>query len=80
MKDEISRLKTEEKCDFVAIYVHFGKEKSNQILDNQKVIAHGYIDAGANLVIGSHAHCLQGIEIYKGVPIYYNLGNFLLFI
>lgn len=77
VKDEISRLKTEEKCDFVAIYVHFGKEKSNQILDNQKVIAHGYIDAGANLVIGSHAHCLQGIEIYKGVPIYYNLGNFL---
>ena len=29
------------------------------------------------MVIGSHAHNLQGIEIYKDAPIYYNLGNFL---
>ena len=77
VKDEITELKINENCDFVIVYVHFGKEKSNSILDNQKTIAHGYIDAGADLVMGSHAHCLQGIEIYNGVPIYYNLGNFL---
>ena len=77
VKTQITELKTIDNCDFVIVYVHFGKEKSNSILDNQKIIAHGYIDAGADLVMGSHAHCLQGIEIYKGVPIYYNLGNFL---
>lgn len=77
VKDEITRLKEEEKCDIVAVYVHFGKEKSYELTSNQPVIAHGYIDAGADFVIGSHAHNLQGIEIYNGAPIYYNLGNFL---
>lgn len=77
IKEEITRLKEEEKCDFVAIYVHFGTEKQNTPNNNQSIIAHGYIDAGADLVIGSHAHTLQGIEFYNGKPIYYNLGNFL---
>lgn len=77
VKDEIKRLKEEEKCDIVAVYVHFGKEKSYEIIKSQKVVAHGYVDSGADLVIGSHAHNLQGIEIYKDAPIYYNLGNFL---
>lgn len=77
VKKEITRLKEEEKCDFVAIYVHFGTEKKNTPNENQPIIAHGYIDSGADLVIGSHAHTLQGIEFYKGKPIYYNLGNFL---
>ncbi len=77
VKDEIKRLKEEEKCDIVAVYVHFGKEGSFDLLQNQKNIAHGYVDSGADFVIGSHAHNLQGIEIYNGAPIYYNLGNFL---
>ena len=77
IKDEIKRLKEEEKCDIVAVYVHFGKEHTYEILQNQKNIAYGYIDSGADFVIGSHAHNLQGIEIYNGAPIYYNLGNFL---
>ena len=36
-----------------------------------------YIDAGADLVIGSHPHVLQGIEYYQGKPIVYSLGNFV---
>ena len=77
LKDEISRLKNEEGCDTVIVFVHFGTEKTNQINDNQPVIAHGYVDAGADAVIGCHAHTLQGIEIYNKAPIFYNLGNFL---
>lgn len=77
IKDEITRLKEEENCDFVAIYVHFGEEGENQFRDYQEAVAHGYIDAGADLVLGSHAHTLQGIEIYNGKLIFYNLGNFL---
>lgn len=77
VKDEIKRLKDEEKCDFVIVYVHFGTEKSNKPNSNQPLIAYGYIDSGADCVIGSHAHTLQGIEFYNGKPIYYNLGNFL---
>ena len=38
--------------------------------------AHAYIDAGADAVIGTHPHILQGIEFYNGKPIMYSLGNF----
>jgi hypothetical protein len=39
--------------------------------------AHRCIDAGADAVIGSGCHRLRGIEIYKGRPIFYSLGNFI---
>ena len=35
-----------------------------------------FIDAGADLIVGTHAHQLQGVEFYKGKAIFYNLGNF----
>ncbi|MGL4368851.1 MAG: CapA family protein, partial [Spirochaetota bacterium] len=37
--------------------------------------AHAVIDAGADAVIGHHPHIPQGIEIYKGNPVFYSLGN-----
>ena len=39
-------------------------------------LGHALIDAGADLVIGNHSHCLQGMEAYKGKIICYSLGNF----
>lgn len=39
--------------------------------------AHRCIDAGAHAVIGHGAHILQGIELYRGRPIFYSLGNFI---
>jgi len=36
-------------------------------------------DAGANLIIGHHPHVPQGIEIYKGIPLCYSLGNFVFY-
>ncbi|MBQ0042550.1 MAG: CapA family protein [Lachnospiraceae bacterium] len=77
MKDEIKRLKEEEKCDFVIAYVHFGTEHTTEINASQKKISYEYIDSGADLIMGAHAHTLQGVEFYKGKPIYYNMGNFL---
>jgi poly-gamma-glutamate synthesis protein (capsule biosynthesis protein) len=70
-------LKEEEKCDAVCVYVHYGKNKTPELASYQYTLAHGYIDAGADLVVGSHVHNVQGMEIYNGKPIYYNLGNFL---
>ena len=60
--------------DYVIPIVHFGKEDSQ---DEQVSSAKAYIDAGADVVVGHHAHTLQGIEIYNDKPIIYNLGNFL---
>ena len=68
--------KAEETSDFVVVYVHWGTEGVNQFEADQQSLGHQYIDAGADLVIGDHPHCLQGVEYYKGVPIFYSLGNF----
>jgi poly-gamma-glutamate synthesis protein (capsule biosynthesis protein) len=43
----------------------------------QIAFAHVAIDAGANAVIGHHPHVVQPLEMYKGKPIFYSLGNFV---
>ena len=42
----------------------------------QTIDARLFIDAGADCIIGHHAHCIQPIETYKGKPVFYCLGNF----
>ena len=63
--------------DFIVAYLHFGNEYSNSPNENQVKIAHELIDYGADVVIGSHPHVTQGIEMYNGKPIFYSLGNFI---
>jgi len=41
----------------------------------ERAVAHAAIDAGADVVVGHHAHILRGIEIYRGKPIFHGLGN-----
>jgi poly-gamma-glutamate synthesis protein (capsule biosynthesis protein) len=36
-----------------------------------------FVEAGADAVVGAHPHVMQGMEVYKGVPILYSLGNFV---
>jgi hypothetical protein len=43
----------------------------------ERQVARAAIEAGADIVVGHHAHILQGIEIYKGKPIFHGLGNFV---
>ena len=66
-----------EKSDLIVVYVHWGLERKNYPEKYQRQLAQQYIDAGADLVIGSHPHVLQGIEYYNGKPIVYSLGNFI---
>ncbi len=67
------------QSDFVVVYVHWGIEKQNSPKEYQRGLAKQYIDAGADLVVGSHPHVLQGIEYYNGKPIIYSLGNFMFY-
>lgn len=69
--------KAQERNDFVIVYVHWGVEKSTHPEEYQRTLAKQYIDAGADLVLGSHPHVLQGFEYYNGVPIVYSMGNFI---
>ena len=61
--------------DFVVAYLHFGNEYSTSPNEDQVKIAHELIDYGADVVIGSHPHVTQGVDMYKGKPIFYSLGN-----
>jgi poly-gamma-glutamate synthesis protein (capsule biosynthesis protein) len=42
----------------------------------QKELGRAAIGAGADLILGHHAHILKGVEVYKGKVIFYSLGNF----
>jgi poly-gamma-glutamate capsule biosynthesis protein CapA/YwtB (metallophosphatase superfamily) len=48
------------------------------LADYQREIARAAIDAGADLIVGTHAHILKGIEVYAGKAIFYSLCNFAL--
>ncbi len=63
--------------DIVIVIVHGGNEYFSYPSPRMQKQYRYYVDQGASLVVGHHTHCVSGSEIYKGVPIYYSLGNFL---
>ncbi|MCK5100086.1 MAG: CapA family protein, partial [Desulfobacteraceae bacterium] len=66
-----------EKVDHVIVSPHWGMERFRIPSPEQIEQAHAFVDAGASMVVGHHPHVLQGMQIYKGIPIVYSLGNFL---
>ncbi|MCV3244146.1 poly-gamma-glutamate synthesis protein (capsule biosynthesis protein) [Mesorhizobium robiniae] len=67
-------------ADF-CIITHHGHEPGNwsqQPPDYQQSFAHEMIDAGADAYVVHGPHQLRGIEIYKGRPIFYSIGNFMM--
>jgi len=73
----LKRLKdAQTKSDYQIVYWHGGTEYRHAPLDWQIEASHKFVDAGADLVIGNHAHVLQPVEYYNGVRIVYSLGNF----
>jgi len=66
-----------QEADLVIVYLHWGLERKEYPEKYQKNMGHQFIDAGADVVIGSHPHVLQGFEYYKDRLIVYSLGNFI---
>jgi Bacterial capsule synthesis protein PGA_cap len=60
----------------VIVFPHWGIEYTFGPSASQQRLGRQMIDAGADLVIGNHPHWVQSVEIYKGKPIWYSLGNF----
>lgn len=67
----------EKECDYVTVFLHWGIEYKEYPEEYQRTIAKNCFAAGADLVIGAHTHCLQGIEFMDGKPVYYSLGNYI---
>ena len=65
------------ECDFLTVYVHWGIERVQYPKAYQRTLADRYFTAGADLVIGSHPHVLQGIELFDDKPVFYSLGNYI---
>lgn len=63
-------------AELIVLCIHWGIEKNTMPEEEQIAAAHSAIDNGADLVLGTHPHVLQGIEKYKGKYIAYSLGNF----
>ena len=76
IKAAITQLKEQENCQLVFVFYHWGIERQYYANDDQRSLAHFTIDAGADAVIGSHPHVVQGSETYQNKPIIYSLGNF----
>ena len=68
---------SKEQCDFLTVYVHWGIERVEYPKQYQRTLATHYVEAGADLIIGSHPHVLQGIELIDGKPVFYSLGNYI---
>lgn len=65
------------EADLVVVILHSGYEYIEEPSEEQVAAAHAAVDAGADLVVGHHAHILQGIHRYGDGVIAYGLGNFL---
>ena len=79
MRTELSdaiELAKKKGAELVILSIHWGVEKATAPNEDQKNAARTAIDCGADLVIGTHPHVLQGFEKYKGRYICYSLGNF----
>jgi len=65
------------EADIVIVSIHWGIHFVPAVIaDYQREVGHAAIDAGADLILGHHAHILKGIEVYRDRAIFYSLGNF----
>lgn len=62
--------------DFVIAYIHWGTEMTDELHWAQPDLAKKLADAGVDLIVGDHPHCLQEIAYVNNVPVIYSMGNF----
>lgn len=71
------------RADYVVLALHWGVPPfwrprfQDGLADYQIEAGHALIDAGADVIVGHHPHSLQAIEVFRGKPIFYSLGNFV---
>jgi gamma-polyglutamate biosynthesis protein CapA len=72
-----ARIAEEGEGVFIVVLAHWGREYEAVPTNAQRSIAKAFVDAGADLVVGSHPHVIQNKELYNDAWIYYSLGNFV---
>jgi poly-gamma-glutamate capsule biosynthesis protein CapA/YwtB (metallophosphatase superfamily) len=67
----------ERRADIVIVTIHWGVELDTQPRADQVELGHRFVEAGADVIFGHHAHRLQPMDVYHGRPIFWGLGNFV---
>jgi poly-gamma-glutamate capsule biosynthesis protein CapA/YwtB (metallophosphatase superfamily) len=75
LEEDVRRLVPD--VDAAIPFFHWGHEGSTELRDYQIDLAHRAVDLGCRAVLGAHPHRFQAVEIYRGAPILYSLGNFV---
>ena len=75
---DIRQARQQYRADLVIPFMHWGWENDKVAVDRQRQLARVMIDAGADAVIGGHPHVIQDVDNYKGKPIIYSIGNFVM--
>lgn len=75
IKNDFAYLK--ERADLIVAFIHWGNEYQKEPNNYQKSWAKFLAKNGANIIIGSHPHVVQGYEIVDGAVVFYSLGNAL---
>lgn len=75
MTDDIRRAK--EMSDFVVMFVHWGNENHITPSEQQRTDAEKFADAGCDVIIGTHPHAIQPVELFDKTLVVYSLGNFI---
>lgn len=69
--------KLRETCDYLIVLYHGGKEHYRYPSPNMRKRFQKFVQAGADLVIAQHSHCIGCIETYENSTLVYGQGNFL---
>ena len=76
MEHDIEALRPQ--CDILIVAFHKGVGHTRaEIASAEKQLTHATVNAGADIVVGHHAHICKGVEVYKSKPIFHGLGNFV---
>jgi len=79
----VRKTRQQSPTEFIILILHWGEEYSPHSCEWEQILAHHFIDNGADLIIGTHPHVVQEIELYhsstrsKDALIFYSLGNFI---
>jgi len=64
------------EADVIVVALHKGiTHRPAALAPYERPLAHAAIEAGADIVVGHHAHIARGIEFHRGRPIFHGLGN-----
>jgi hypothetical protein len=78
MLREVSKKRETDPGCLIVVYLHWNLDLEMLPFPMHRRFAFDLIDSGANIIVGSHSHCIQGGEKYKNGYIIYGLGNFFI--